>query len=151
MNDIKQFHNVHFGKRLFILASGPSLATHDLTRLKRRIVMGLNRSVMVYPDTHYHCVMDERLFHEYEADLKKTRYLFTIEGRPWGSPLTLLGSEGFSWDLMEGDLFRIYDRLLRLAGRRLHGVQGDLLSWLGPEKQGETNPFLWAGLSLVEP
>jgi len=64
MNNVKQFHNVHFGKRLFILASGPSLATHDLSRLKHRIAMGLNRSVMIYP------VMDERLFNEYEADLK---------------------------------------------------------------------------------
>ncbi len=102
MNKIRDFKNVHEGKRLFILASGPSLATVDLAPLRRRIVMGLNRSAFVYPETHYHCTMDQRLFDECPDVLSKTRFLFTLEGRPWGIPLRLLGSEGFSWDLEEG-------------------------------------------------
>lgn len=64
--------------------------------------MGLNRSGLLFPDTQYHCVMDERLFEEYRDILQKSRLLFTLEGRPWGVPLKLLGSEGFSWDLEEG-------------------------------------------------
>lgn len=102
MDTIADFKNLHDGKRLFILASGPSLAKLDLAPLGRRIVMGLNRSSLLYPDTHYHCVMDQRLFDEYTDVLSKTRYLFTVEGRPWGIPLRLLGAEGFSWDLEEG-------------------------------------------------
>ena len=81
MNTIGEFKGLHEGKRLFILASGPSLNTHDLSRLERRIVMGLNRSVIAYPDTHYHCVMDHRLFDEFGEELdKKTGGEWVVEG-----------------------------------------------------------------------
>jgi len=99
---ISDFRNIHSGKNVFILASGPSLAKADLSPLRRRIVIGLNRSSLIFPDTHYHCTMDERLFVEYEEVLKKSRYLFTLEDRPFGLPIHLLGSEGFSHDLAEG-------------------------------------------------
>lgn len=99
---IQEFKNIHQGKRLFILASGPSLGDLDLSPLGRRIVMGLNRSVLVYPETQYHCTMDHRLFDEFTDLLRKTRCLFTLEDRPWGIPIRLLGAEGFSWDLEEG-------------------------------------------------
>ena len=99
---VTDFKHVHAGKRLFILASGPSLVQQDLSRLGRRLVMGLNRSVWAYPDAHYHCTMDQRLFDEFPEALGATRYLFTLEGRPFGIPLRLLGSEGFSEDLAEG-------------------------------------------------
>ncbi len=102
MHTIAEFKNVHDGKRLFVLASGPSLARIDLSRLQRRIVMGLNRSTWAYTDSHYHCTMDQRLFDECADALKATRYLFTLEGRPFGIPLRLLGAEGFSEDLTEG-------------------------------------------------
>lgn len=99
---IGDFQNLHKGKAVFILASGPSLAEADLTPLRRRIVIGLNRSSLIFPDTHYHCTMDERLFNEYEQLLRQTRYLFTLEDRPFGIPIHLLGSEGFSEDLRKG-------------------------------------------------
>ncbi len=99
---IGDFKGLHQGKSVFILASGPSLGTLDLTPLGRRIVIGLNRSSLVFPDTHYHCTMDERLFHEYEDVLRKTRYLFTLQDRPFGIPIKLLGSEAFSRELTEG-------------------------------------------------
>ncbi len=102
MSMIADFKNIHRGKRLFILASGPSLGDLDLSPLKRRLAMGLNRSFLVYPDTHYHCMMDHRLFDMYEDLSKQTRYLFTLEDRPWGIPMKLLGAEGFSFDLEEG-------------------------------------------------
>ena len=41
MNKVSDFKDMHRGKRLFILASGPSLESLDLTPLRRRIVMGL--------------------------------------------------------------------------------------------------------------
>lgn len=102
MNKIGEFKNLHVGKRLFILASGPSLSTLDLSPLERRLVMGLNRSFFAFPDTLYHCVMDHRLFDLYPDLLHHTRCLFTLEDRPWGLPIKLLGSEGFSEDLEKG-------------------------------------------------
>jgi len=102
MNRIDSFKDLHRGKRLFILASGPSLGKLDLSPLKRRIVMGLNRSFLAFPDTHYHCAMDMRLFELYPGALQQTRCLFTLEDRPWGIPIKLLGTEGFSHDLERG-------------------------------------------------
>ncbi len=102
MDKIGDFKCLHDGKRVFILASGPSLGKLDLSPLNRRIAIGLNRSALIFPDTHYHCTMDQRLFDEFPDVLKQTRYLFTLEGRPWGIPMKLLGEEGFSWDLEEG-------------------------------------------------
>ncbi len=99
---IADFKNLHRGKNAFILASGPSLAQMDLSLLSRRIVIGLNRSSITFPETHYHCTMDLRMFNEFETLLRKSRYLFTLEDRPFGIPIHLLGSEGFSFDLEEG-------------------------------------------------
>jgi hypothetical protein len=101
-NTIENFHNLHREKRLFIMASGTSLKDHDLSKLKNRMTMGLNRSFIAYPDTYYHCVFDHRLFDLYPEELGKTRLLFTLEDRPLGIPIHLLGSKGFSWDLSEG-------------------------------------------------
>jgi len=84
------------------MASGTSLSLVDLPLLNNRLVMGLNRSVMVYPLPLYHCVMDQRLFKMYPELLKNTPNLFTLENRPWGIELNLLGGEGFSFDLEAG-------------------------------------------------
>lgn len=102
MERADMFKGVHEGKRLFILASGPSLQTLDLSPLHRRLVMGLNRSALLFPETQYHCTMDQRLFDEHPEMLRHTRYLFSLEGRPFGICLPLLGAEGFSFDLMQG-------------------------------------------------
>lgn len=102
LNSIDDFKALHTDKRLFVLASGPSLNRLNLEPLSRRLVMGLNRSFLIYPETHYHCCMDQRLFDLFPEQLKKVRYLFTLEGRSWGIPMRLLGSEGFSTDLTKG-------------------------------------------------
>lgn len=102
MTGIGDFRKIHDGKRVFILASGPSLAGLDLSRLSRRMVIGLNRSILAWPEPFYHCCMDHRLFDEYAEALRRVRYLITLEDRPWGIPLRLVGAEGFSWDLEQG-------------------------------------------------
>lgn len=102
MEPISYYKNLHKGKNIFVLASGPSLADLDLSLLKNKIVMGLNRSTQIYPTPYYQCVFDHRLFDLYLEDYKKVRQLFTLENRPLGLPLKLLGGEGFSTDLEEG-------------------------------------------------
>jgi hypothetical protein len=102
MENISDYKNLHSGKNIFILSSGPSLNDLDLSLLKNKIVMGLNRSTMVYPTPYYQCVFDYRLFDLYLESYKNVRQLFTLEGRPLGLTLKLLGGEGFSTDLEEG-------------------------------------------------
>lgn len=102
MNRVRDFKGVHRDKRVFVLASGPSLAELDLTPLSRRIVIGLNRSFLAFGHAHYHCVMDQRLFDLYPDELGRSRFLFTIPDRPFGIPIRLLGSRGFSFDLEKG-------------------------------------------------
>jgi len=99
---IEDFKDLHKGKNCFIISSGTSLSDLDLSPLERRITIGLNRSFMAFPSTTYNCVMDHRLFDLYPEEIKNTRYLFTLEDRPWGIPLKLQGSDGFSFDLQEG-------------------------------------------------
>lgn len=99
---ISDFKDLHKNKNCFILSSGPSLKEIDLTPLQRRITIGLNRSFLAYPETHYSCVFDYRLFDMYPDEIKKARYLFTLEDRPMGIPLHLNGAEGFSFDLEKG-------------------------------------------------
>ena len=57
---------------------------------------------MAHENSYYHCVFDYRLFDEYPEELKKARYLFTLEERPFGIPLQLIGTNGWSWDLEKG-------------------------------------------------
>jgi len=102
MSQISNYKDLHAGKNLFILASGTSLASHDLSLLKNKMVMGLNRSILIYPAPYYQCVFDHRLFDLFRDALKKTRQLFTLEDRPFGQSIKLLGGDGFSWDMEEG-------------------------------------------------
>ena len=58
MVSVRDFRNLHEGKRVFLMASGPTLSHLDLTPLSRRLVIGMNRSSLLFPNTHYHCTMD---------------------------------------------------------------------------------------------
>ncbi|WP_207912340.1 exo-alpha-sialidase [Pseudobacteriovorax antillogorgiicola] len=99
---IARFKQIHQGKSLFIIASGPSIQDLDLSRLDRRMTMGLNRSFLKYPNSYYHCMFDQRLFDQYQDQLQDHRCLFTLEGRPWGVQMENRGAEGFSDDLSQG-------------------------------------------------
>lgn len=99
---IEDFKDLHKDKNCFIISSGTSLSKLDLSPLTRRITIGLNRSFMAFSSTTYNCVMDHRLFDLYPDNIKDTRYLFTLEDRPWGIPIKLKGSDGFSFDLADG-------------------------------------------------
>ena len=43
--------------------------------------IGLNRSALLYPDTNYHCTMDQRLFDEHPDVLRKARFFVHPGGK----------------------------------------------------------------------
>jgi hypothetical protein len=47
---LKQFHNIHKGKRGFIIANGPSLRNIDFNKLKDEITIGMNRIYLLKED-----------------------------------------------------------------------------------------------------
>jgi len=100
--EIGKFRNIHPGGSVFVMASGVSLSQLDLSKLKGKMVIGLNRSVLIYPNPNYHCVMDLRLFKQYSELLESVPELFTFKDRPFGTELELIAAEGFSWNLENG-------------------------------------------------
>jgi hypothetical protein len=107
MSQVEGFKELHDGKRVFILASSPSIDDLELEPLHCRNTIGLNRAFMIFLDAKYNCTMDQRLFDEYPDEAKKTRYLFTLAGRPWGMPIELIVAEGWIWDLAK-DIYSEY-------------------------------------------
>jgi len=102
LENLTDFKNLHPTKHCFIVSSGTSLKELNLEPLNRRITFGLNRSFLAFPNSYYHCAFDHRLWDLYPEELKQSRFLFTLDERPSGIPIHLLGAEGFSWDLEDG-------------------------------------------------
>lgn len=75
--ELEQFHNIHEGKRAFILGNGPSLTLADLEVLQENheICFGLNKIHKIYgltswrPD--YICMSDARVISACESELDK--------------------------------------------------------------------------------
>lgn len=102
LEKLEDFKDLHPSKHCFIISSGTNLKELDLEPLNRRLTIGVNRSFLGFPNSYYHCVFDHRLYDLYPEELHRSRFLFTLEDRPFGIPIHLIGSEGFSWDLMNG-------------------------------------------------
>jgi hypothetical protein len=91
--------------RLAVLCNGPSLASHDLSRIKIP-VMGLNRSHAVYPSPDYHVTLDGDHYRQtpkwYEA-IAKLGKLY-VAGECWtiGKVLPIRKDCEFSTDLKLG-------------------------------------------------
>lgn len=47
---LQAFHNLHIGKRCFILGNGPSLRQTDLRLLRKEYTFGLNRVNLLFPE-----------------------------------------------------------------------------------------------------
>ncbi len=50
---LQSFHNIHQGKRCFIVANGPSLKQTDLSLLKNEITLGMNRIYLSAPESGF--------------------------------------------------------------------------------------------------
>ena len=80
---IKQYQNIHSGKRCFILATGPSLTLEDVSKLKNEYTFGMNSICMLFDqlgwETTYYGVQDYNVFDKlkdkYEKMKKTTLFL----------------------------------------------------------------------------
>ncbi len=45
-----EYHNIHAGKRCFIIGNGPSLKQTDLSKLKDEYTFGMNRIYLMFPE-----------------------------------------------------------------------------------------------------
>ncbi|MGA0557757.1 6-hydroxymethylpterin diphosphokinase MptE-like protein [Larkinella sp. VNQ87] len=71
---LRQYHNKHKGKRCFIIANGPSLATMDLSPLKNEITFGMNRLYLIFDKIGfvptYYSVINELVIQQFAKDLE---------------------------------------------------------------------------------
>ena len=63
-----KFHNIHEGKRCFIIGNGPSLVTRDLEKIQSEITFASHRIYDIFPMTTwrptYYCAQDQKLIFE---------------------------------------------------------------------------------------
>ncbi len=72
--NIKQFCNIHKGKRCFIIATGPSLTISDLEKLDNEYTFGMNSIAMICDKTNwkptYYGIQDEYVYRNIESSIK---------------------------------------------------------------------------------
>ncbi len=94
--------NRHRNRRIFIVASGPSLAEVDPEPFRNELTITINDALTKFPRTRYAAIMDSRKLHELHAELLNVEAVFTLKGNSYGIEIDLLGTEGFSTDLEAG-------------------------------------------------
>lgn len=70
---IAQFKNKYYGKRCFIIATGPSLTLNDLNLLKNEITFGMNSITKIFSDTDwrptYYGIQDRQVYEKMEPSI----------------------------------------------------------------------------------
>lgn len=105
---MKRWHNLHRGKKVAILANGPSLARYDFGRVAMD-TLGMNASFMAHWAT-YHVAIERDQWDQFPGvyrHLHLEERLFTIGSWPVGHrikplPEALRGEVPFSFDLTTG-------------------------------------------------
>jgi hypothetical protein len=73
-SNLSRFHNLHTGKRCFLLANGPSLKHTDLSLLKNEITLGMNRIYLLFDElkfhTTYYTVSNELVLTQFANDIE---------------------------------------------------------------------------------
>jgi len=69
---LMKYKNIHKGKRIFILATGPSINKTNLKLLKDQIVMGVNSVYKKYPCTYY-AISDKRVLVKNKEIINKVK------------------------------------------------------------------------------
>ncbi|HSM25212.1 MAG TPA: 6-hydroxymethylpterin diphosphokinase MptE-like protein [Anaerolineaceae bacterium] len=85
-----KFHNIHSGKRCFIIGNGPSLKQTDLNKLKDEFTFGMNRIYLAFEDlgfsTSYYVSVNDLVIEQCADDiinLKIPRFVSWRSGRKW--------------------------------------------------------------------
>lgn len=88
--NLENFHNIHTGKRCFILGNGPSLKNTDLTKLKNEFTFGMNRIYLAFDDlgfeTSYYVSVNDLVVEQCADDilnLKLPRFVSWRAGKKW--------------------------------------------------------------------
>lgn len=72
---LKQFKDMHKGKRCFIIGNGPSLNIDDLDKLKDEITFSCNMIYNIYNKTiwkpYYYFVVDSKYLNEYYSEISQ--------------------------------------------------------------------------------
>lgn len=88
--DLHKFHNIHKGKRCFILGNGPSLKHTDLSKLKNEFTFGMNRIYLAFEDmgyeTSYYVSVNDLVIEQCAQEilnLKIPRFVSWRAGKHW--------------------------------------------------------------------
>jgi hypothetical protein len=88
--DLRKFHNIHKGKRCFILGNGPSLKHTDLTKLKNEFTFGMNRIYLAFEEigyeTSYYVSVNDLVIEQCAQEilnLKIPRFVSWRAGKRW--------------------------------------------------------------------
>ncbi len=92
-NELLKFHNIHQGKRCFIVGNGPSLKQTDLSKLKNEYTFGMNRIYLAFPEmgfaTSYYVSVNDLVIEQCAEEimnLKIPRFVSWRAGKKWLSP-----------------------------------------------------------------
>jgi hypothetical protein len=86
---LRQFENIHKGKRCFIIGNGPSLRQTNLSKLQNEVTFGLNRIYLLFPELGFtttylvsvnDLVLEQSIYQMKPLDLPK---FFTWRSRYW--------------------------------------------------------------------
>lgn len=90
---LKEFENLHHGKRCFIMGNGPSLRNTDLSKLKNEITFGMNRIFLAFPEmgfsTSYFVAVNDLVIEQSAQDIQELnipRFVSWRGGKKWLKP-----------------------------------------------------------------
>jgi hypothetical protein len=89
---LRQYHNIHRGKRCFIIGNGPSLKQTDLTRLRNEFTFGMNRFYLSFEqlgfETSYFVSMNDLVVEQCAEDIRKLEMpkFLSWRARKWITP-----------------------------------------------------------------
>lgn len=111
---IRQFHNLHAGKRCIIIGNGPSLKNTDLGLLRNEFTFGLNRIYLMFDElgfgTTFHVVINKLVVQQCADDFRGIKApLFTttpnrayLQGSSNVAYMNRLSGPRFSADVSRG-------------------------------------------------
>lgn len=93
-DDLLAYKDRHKGKRIFIIATGPSLREEDILKLKDEITIGVNGVIALYEKINwkptYYCLGDQIVYAQYKEQIRDanlTNAFFAMQLKKYESEL----------------------------------------------------------------